>query len=422
MDLVIFEDAKVNDLSPITLTRPAYAITCGGVSLIEFLMDAYSPARAVSVWTRPHLCATQGAIPGRISNQIQSPAPTMVVNARLIACGSLRTRLNALATSKSATEIWREGTLLAAWYPQGIPNSNELKHATCTTLVQLITDNSGAARETCGTGELLALQFPHDIVRLQLDHMSDNLSEMTKHDWLEEVADGVFAGKSVEFSPQAVTDTKNGPIVLKDHVTVRPFAFLRGPIVVGESSRINEHASVKDGVCVGSNVKIGGEVERSTIESFSNKAHTGFLGHSYLGSWVNLGAGTSNSNLKNTYGMVRVRRGNRKIETGMQFLGCVIGDYSKSAINASIYTGLSIGAASSLYGTATENIPSFVNYAKSMGSVSVMSVESMIATQGRVFARRGIEQREMDMELLREVFELTINRRTGLVEAPPSFS
>ena len=151
---------------------------------------------------------------------------------------------------------------------------------------------------------------------------------------------------------------------------VADFTYLVGPVHVGARSRIIERASLKEHVCIGETCKIGGEVEASIIESYTNKQHHGFLGHSWVGSWVNLGAGTSNSDLKNTYGEVRLEYPHRRVETGMQFLGCIIGDYAKSAINTSIFTGKIIGVSSMLYGFVGSNVPSFCNYARSFGQIT----------------------------------------------------
>ena len=141
---------------------------------------------------------------------------------------------------------------------------------------------------------------------------------------------------------------------------------------------MNEHAALKDGVSLGHHTKVGGEVEASIIEPYSNKQHHGFLGHSYVGSWVNLGAGTCNSDLKNTYGTVNMEYGSidgkgsrdggvQKASTGMQFVGCFIGDYAKTAINTSIFTGKTIGACSMVYGFVTTNVPAFPTMPDSFG-------------------------------------------------------
>jgi len=194
---------------------------------------------------------------------------------------------------------------------------------------------------------------------------------------------------------------------------VGPFSYLRGPIYLGRRAAILEHSSIKSHVSVGDHAKVGGEVAESIIESYSNKQHHGFLGHSYLGSWVNLGAGTSNSDLKNTYGTIRMDYPYGRVETGMQFLGCVIGDYAKSAINTTIFTGKLVGVCSMMYGAVATNVPSFVNYARSYGQVKEMPVEVAIKIQQRMFQRRHVAHGPADARLMREMFALTRAERNA---------
>lgn len=160
------------------------------------------------------------------------------------------------------------------------------------------------------------------------------------------------------------------------------------------------------------------------VEAYSNKQHHGFLGHSYLGSWINLGAGTCNSDLKNTYGTVNIDYGNektgqQKVSTGSQFIGCVMGDYAKTAINTCIFTGKTIGVGSMVYGYATTNVPSFVNYARTFGEMGGLPAEVIIKTQQRMFARRDVKQRPCDMQLIHDMHRLTQDERPdGLTDEP----
>ena len=155
------------------------------------------------------------------------------------------------------------------------------------------------------------------------------------------------------------------------------------------------------------------------IEPYTNKKHYGFLGHSYLGSWINLGAGTCNSDLKNTYGLINMTYGDQKVSTGSQFVGCVIGDYSKTAINTSIFTGKTIGAGSMVYGVATTNVPSFVNYARSFGQLGELPPAVVATTQQRMFVRRAREQRPCDIQLIEDMFRLTAAERPADLSANP---
>jgi glucose-1-phosphate thymidylyltransferase len=250
-------------------------------------------------------------------------------------------------------------------------------------------------------------EYPHDVIRYNLETLVPNLEHRLRAGDYREIADGVFAANGARLSPHVVTESDDGPIVLEEGASVGPFSLLRGPVLLGANARINEHAVIKDHVSIGHTTKIGGEVEATVVEPYSNKQHHGFLGHSYIGSWINLGAGTCNSDLKNTYGKVNIHYGDQKTETGMQFVGCIMGDYAKTAINTGIFTGKTIGVCSMLYGFVTTNVPRFVNYARLFGQASELPAEVMISTQRRMFSRRNVEQRPCDSQLIRDMFELT---------------
>ena len=264
--------------------------------------------------------------------------------------------------------------------------------------------------------DLPLLEYPHDLIRHHRAALEENLEDRLAHGTYREIGDGVFAASGATLGQHTVTDTTGGPIVLEENATVGPYCYLSGPAHLGVRARVIEHAAIKDGVALGHTTKIGGEVEASIVEPYTNKQHHGFIGHSYLGSWVNLGAGTSNSDLKNTYGQVAMEYEGRKVATGMQFLGSIIGDYAKTAVNTSIFTGKTIGACTMVYGFVTTNVPSFVNYARLFGQVTEAPVEVMIATQARMFARRDVAQRPCDMQLLRDMYELTRHERQLAVE------
>jgi glucose-1-phosphate thymidylyltransferase len=258
---------------------------------------------------------------------------------------------------------------------------------------------------------LQLLDYPHDAIRWNTKILGENLDYRLSRGEYREIHDGVFAAQDVQVSEYCVTDTRSGPIVLEREVVIGPFCLLSGPAWVGQGAKLIEHAAIKDAVSVGHRAKIGGEVEASVIEPFTNKQHHGFLGHSYLGSWINLGAGTCNSDLKNTYGQVNMDYGAERVATGMQFVGCLMGDYSKTAINTGIFTGKTIGVCSMLYGFVTENVPSFVNYARLFGQIAETPPEVLIATQERMFRRRKVVQRPCDIQLIHDMYELTRDER-----------
>lgn len=172
----------------------------------------------------------------------------------------------------------------------------------------------------------------------------------------------IVIGSEVEVRSGTVLDASEGPIIIADSVKIEPNAIIYGPCYIGEGSIIRGGAKIGKDTSIGSQSRIGGEVGESIISSYTNKQHEGFIGHSYIGSWVNIGAGSCNSDLKNNYGMIRAWSGGIYRETGRRFLGLVAGDHSKIAINTRINTGSVIGFCSNVMtaGFPPKFVPSFV--------------------------------------------------------------
>ncbi|MGE4198618.1 MAG: hypothetical protein AB7G11_16025, partial [Phycisphaerales bacterium] len=141
--------------------------------------------------------------------------------------------------------------------------------------------------------------------------------------------------------PTATFDVEHGPVVIDEHATIRPHALIIGPAYIGPHSTVLDKAIIKPGTAIGPHCKVAGEIGGTIFQGFANKAHDGHLGDSFIGEWANLGAGTTNSNLLNTYGEVvaRATPGGSNERTGEQFLGCIVGDHVKFAIGSRIMTG-----------------------------------------------------------------------------------
>ncbi len=168
---------------------------------------------------------------------------------------------------------------------------------------------------------------------------------------------------SAKIYPGVILDLEQGPIVIDDHVTIRPGVTLIGPVYIGPHSTILDRALIKGNTAIGEHCKVAGEVGGTIFHGYSNKAHDGHLGDSWIGKWSNLGAGTTNSNLLNTYADVTMRPApHASLEhTGLQFMGCILGDHVKTAICTRIMTGtiVSLGAMIATTTAATGTIPSF---------------------------------------------------------------
>ena len=153
--------------------------------------------------------------------------------------------------------------------------------------------------------------------------------------------------RGATIDPYVVFDTTGGPVLVRRGARVAPFTRLCGPCYIGESSQVGGgRLSV---VATGEDCRVTGEVSMAVFLGHANKAHDGFVGHSYLGRWTNLGASTVTSNLKNTYGPVALWTPRGMRDTGMQFLGTLMGDHAKTAIGTRLTTGSVIGAGANVF-------------------------------------------------------------------------
>lgn len=416
MHIILFEDSGAKQLAPVSLTRPAWAIRCGSFRLIDWVQ---SIANSVSSHVRPHLQTLQlNDWPDFLRGSSASEDPVLMVNARLAPTVTNIEQLKSFINNHQETGtrqpvIIRSGwALAAAILPGSIAGS--INEDCETDRISELEQLAGKDTVTAVESPLDLFEYPHDIIANHMNGCGDSIAFRIKNGDYEEIEDGVFVANSAEKTvvpPGTVFDTSEGPVVFENNIRIGPFCFFRGPVHVGENSKISEHSSIKDAVAISHTCKMGGEIEGVQTEPWSNKQHYGFLGHSYIGSWINLGAGTCNSDLKNTYGKVNMVYDGRKVSTGMQFVGCVMGDYSRTAINTSIYTGKIVGVGSTLYGMTPHNVPSFVNCAQSLEQYGVLPPEVLVSIQHRMFGRRNVAQRPCDIQLIHDVFAMTANER-----------
>ena len=242
-----------------------------------------------------------------------------------------------------------------------------------------------------------------DTIKNNIRNLEKTSSALSKRK--RQIKKGVYVGKNIKVEPNVFFDTSGGKIKIGDDTKIKANSILRGPLTIGKKCVINSFAEISNSK-IGDACKIGGEVEGSTIKSYTNKQHHGFLGHATVGSWVNLGAGTSVSDLKNTYGTISVKGK----DTGKIFVGPIIGDYVKTAINTSIFCGKVIGASSHLYGTVTEDVPAFTSHV-SPGNMYELPLEIAIKIQKAMSARRGVKFTKQDQKKFETLFARTRGER-----------
>jgi UDP-N-acetylglucosamine diphosphorylase/glucosamine-1-phosphate N-acetyltransferase len=198
----------------------------------------------------------------------------------------------------------------------------------------------------------------------------------------------IHVNDTAQIEPFVVMNAEKGPIIIRDNVHIHSFAYLEGPLTIGNETVIKPHSHISTSI-IGPVCKMGGEIEKCIFQGLSNKVHDGHLGNTFLGEWVNLGAGTTNSNLKNTYSSVKVKLEQEEIDTGRCFIGSFIGDHVKTGIGTQLNTGTVIGPCSNIISNSIspkyfEPFSWFVN-----GEVSSYRFEDFIETAKRVMNRRS---------------------------------
>lgn len=224
--------------------------------------------------------------------------------------------------------------------------------------------------------------------------------------------DNIFLEEGAQVSC-AILNAQSGPIYIGRNAQVMEGAIIRGPVTIGEGSTIKMGAKIYGPTAIGPDCKIGGELKDVVILGHSNKAHDGYLGNSIIGEWCNLGAGTTTSNLKNNYSTVRMwDYGTRAMkDSGLQFLGLVMGDHSKAGIQTMFNTGTIVGVSSNVFGEGfpPKFVPSFT-WGGASGLIT-HRLDEALSTASKVMARRDIEFTSIDENILRKVFELSVMYR-----------
>jgi len=413
MYLCVFEDNLVSNLYPLTYFRPAYALRCGAMSLREKIL-AHFPGATLTLHARSYLSDyLQERHPGAAVNQIKADR-CLFVNGRVLADARLVKQIT--VKSKEDLAFVQGDTVVAAWV-----SGSHLE-----MLGRKLADGPLRAGSFDGLPrrdiEARLIQYPWDLLSANGDEIVSDiriLSMRTKKRVQGKIHPGVrfvnsraiYVGKHSTVMPGAVLDAESGPIYVDDDVHLYPNAVVEGPAFVGRGSAVKIGAKIYGKTSIGSVCKVGGEVEGSIIHSFANKQHEGFLGHSYLCPWVNLGADTNTSDLKNDYGPVKLVINGERVDSDQMLVGLFMGDHSKSGINTMFDTGTVVGVCCNLYGSGAP--PKFVPSFSWGGRERLVEyrLAKSLEVAARVMGRRGVPLSPAYESTYRTVFELTAGDR-----------
>ncbi len=214
--------------------------------------------------------------------------------------------------------------------------------------------------------------------------------------------DHIRLGEGVRLDPGVVLDASEGPILVGPRTRIMANSVVTGPVALGAECRLKPLTRL-EASSIGPVVRLGGEVDGSIVLGWSNKQHDGFLGHSYLGAWVNLGAATDTSDLKNDYGPVRLTLAGESFDSGERHVGSLIGDHTKTAIHTRLNTGSVLGVACNLLGAdfSPKAVPSFCWGGD--GRWSEYRLDKALSVARVVATRRGRVLGDAEAKLLEQV-------------------
>jgi len=397
--LCLFEDEHVPHLFPLALTRTAGDLRVGARTLIESQRTAFVENGGLILQTRADVAdVTRQEHPEALVNALpEDGGGILFINQRwLVQDGDLLEHIRSAALPGEPARAWTQGkTLVAAWHPN--PPQDVLDNDLSALFV--------ASEQTDGAILITHLWDLITDVAERVAHDIEHMGGIGGHRGDVQTGallvhpENIHVGENVVIRPGAVLNAEDGPIYISSKATVEENAVIRGPVFLGEKSVVKAGARV-DGSAIGVGCNVGGEVHESIIHSYSNKAHDGYLGNSYIGRWCNLGAGTNTSNLKNDYGEVSVfdAVAGDFLPSGRQFAGLFMGDHSKCSINTMFNTGTVVGVFCNLFGSGfpPRHIPSF-----SWGAPEVAyQLDKVLRVAETVMARRGIDLAEADRAML----------------------
>jgi UDP-N-acetylglucosamine diphosphorylase/glucosamine-1-phosphate N-acetyltransferase len=398
--LTLFETPHWQDLKPFTWTRPIWALRCGARTILE---------RAETVCGRPALRIERSEVlatmPLPLPPAPWRPAPTLFLDARWLAAPGEWLETLAEECGDRILED-REGRIIGA-----------LIAAPREDAAGVLLRGGGVEVLASANARRLAVESGRWIDR-PWSAMSAVAAEVRRDFELGGWESGSVApdlgpgthvaGDAIVWMAGARTqggaflDSRSGPIIVAAGAVIGAGSVINGPAYIGPSTQLFA-ARIDGGVAFGPVCRLGGEIQSSIVQGYSNKYHDGFLGHAHLGSWVNLGANTTNSDLKNTYGKIQIDCGAGRLATGSSKIGALIGDHVKTAIGTLLYTGTVVDVGATLFAGAPASgyVPAFVWATERPVAVTMRRFLEVATT---VLGRRGLELSPDAQHVLERIF------------------
>jgi UDP-N-acetylglucosamine diphosphorylase/glucosamine-1-phosphate N-acetyltransferase len=420
MRVCLFEDRNVLDLEPLSLTRPVFELLCGLTSLAA-KQSRFFPPGPRGVLVRPYLADLY---------RLQSPAvpvndlawlragPIILINGRWLPPSI---RLPLADFSGPCVALVNDEIAYAVVEPEHLVDCSANTLDDClSTWKATLPHHPAGGRLIRYLWELVQHNGEQIVTDWQTAGPPFAIEAAAERPGLAVVGprEHVLIHPSARLDPMIVADATHGPIVIDRDAVITAFTRLEGPCWIGPRTQVHG-AKIRAGTTLGPDCRIGGEIECSIVQGHSNKYHDGFLGHAYVGEWVNLGAGTQNSDLRNDYGEITVTVNGRRMGTGLTKVGCFLGDHTKSGLGTLLNTGTNAGVFCNLLPgrLLPKYIPSFASWWNE-ALTDRAELAGLLRTAAEVMRRRGVVFTETHAALYRTLFEQTAaERRRAMREA-----
>lgn len=411
--ICVFEDVEYKKLLPLAHTRAVYELKCGALTLLEKIESAYAKCEYV-LHARDYLLgAMKKRHKTKLVNSINKATAVLFINGRVL----VDTAFYKKVPINGEDEVfYSNGEIAAARLSKENLEAIKLKFKN-----SLSTADFEEIRDKVKISEIDAvfINYLWDLLKHNKTELSRDLESLAPRKSIKGKIhssavvydkNNLVLEEGAEIGAMVVIDNRNGIVFVDKESKLLAFTRIEGPAYIGRGSIISD-ALIKPYTSIGPLCKVSGEVSATIIHGNSNKAHFGFIGDSYIGEWVNLGAGTTNSNLKNNYHTVKIWYNDQSIDTGESFVGCFIADHSKIGIGTLISTGAIIGVSANYFGGGytPKFLPSFSWGCKD--KLEEFRLDEAIKTAGAMMQRRRIDIDESDKQLLKYIYEFTNQER-----------
>ncbi|MEP7233731.1 MAG: putative sugar nucleotidyl transferase [Ignavibacteriota bacterium] len=411
--IVLFEDSHARSLvfKPLTYTRSFAEILVGCYSALERVLTFADPESPIILHVRADLAAViKQRYPFVLVNELVEAKRTIFINSRLLLTDHLFTQFLSNENSRVMIEDQRDEILgfnIVGPIPIGISQLIMKGEIMKNDEVKLTERNLPKAKLFTSIWNVVnsnPVVIGSDVKRIVSQGLRAFQRGLQSNPNLDITnAKHVLVDESVAFPKRTTLDASDGPILIEPDVKFEPNATVIGPVVIRAGALIKAGAKIHPGVTIGPVSKVGGEIENSIIQGYSNKQHDGYLGHSFIGEWCNIGAGTNTSDLRNDYSNVKVTIEGQEFETKSLFVGLLMGDHSKSAIGTQFNTGTFCGVSSNIFcsGFPPSWIPNF-SWCGPNGLEKYKYLKALEVAK-IVMARRGKVFTEAEEDLLKSL-------------------